>query len=177
MKTSSRRFLPNPPKQNQQPDSTLSPNKDSARARLHHRRHHSIVCISGYYSRHSQNLIPIFPQWPCGGLSSSQAFMDNDMTVAVDSWWWQYRRARRCEDNIKVDIREIIDKDGRCKEPCTYLLKSMFYRPLLLILSSFRTKCMSAAIHTKTHEGCKLPKRTLLKDVYSKEYSFWSIYK
>jgi hypothetical protein len=52
------RFLPNVPTQNRPPDSRLPPSADSARP--HHRRHHSLVYISCYQSRHRQTLISNF---------------------------------------------------------------------------------------------------------------------
>jgi hypothetical protein len=72
------RCVQNTSTQSRPPNSRLSPNADSARA--HHRRHHSLVCISRYQSRHCQNLI----------LISLASYKRRTRRVKRDGYWLLY---------------------------------------------------------------------------------------
>jgi hypothetical protein len=56
------------PNTNRKPTAWL---QTPTKRRPHHRRHHSLVCTSCYQSRHSQNLITIFPHSINGALVQS----------------------------------------------------------------------------------------------------------
>jgi glucan phosphoethanolaminetransferase (alkaline phosphatase superfamily) len=72
------RFLPNAQTQNRPPDFRLPSNADSASP--HHRRHHSLVCISWYQNLHCQNLTSFF----------SESHERRTHTVKRDGHWLLY---------------------------------------------------------------------------------------